>query len=487
MSEEKTISAAEWQTCIKVISQVIADADAALDLPQLERLATLLYKKARKERRKEAAYELSAEERAQRLAQSKEDRRENRETDRATIGSTGMAQVHQGKELTEAQLKNLPTQNQQIKGKNRSCYCCGIAYREVHSFYHKLCGECAAFNFAQRNRTVDLTGRYCLVTGGRIKIGFQTVLKLLRDNATVMVTTRFAQDALSRFSKEPDFEQWQARLFIQPLDFRDLNGLLSFINYLTLAWPALDILINNAAQTVWHPPEFYALAMEQEQQRLTTALKDRIISPNHSAALQSQQNEENSNHLVEQKSLMEQQHLLNNLIPALDRHGQPIDSREQNSWNLRLHEVETRELLEVLLVNTTAPCLLTAKLKPLFLKSKFSQRFIINVTGLDGQFNRTNKTVEHPHVNMSKAALNMMTRTSASDYQQDGIYMNSVDTGWITHEGAFSKREYMRAQGFTPPLDEVDGAARIYHPIIEGIKGNLIAGQILRNYQPTDW
>ncbi|MBK7992533.1 MAG: SDR family oxidoreductase [Blastocatellia bacterium] len=335
-------------------------------------------------------------------------------------------------------------------------------------FLPKLCFDCAEFNYKKRNQKIDLTGYYSLVTGGRIKIGFQTALKLLRDNATVMVTTRFAQDALERFSKEPDFKIWQDRLFIQPLDFRDLHSLLSFINYLEIHWPALDILVNNAAQTVSHEAEFYKLETEKELKILSSSQKQ-------FSSIQS---------LAESKQTL---NLVQNLILDLDRHGQPIDKREKNSWTLKLHEVEVRELLEVLLINTAAPCILTAKLKPLFLKSKNKNRFVVNVCGLDAQFNRINKTSQHPHVNMSKAALNMMTRTSASDYAEDNIFMNSVDTGWITHEGSYSKREQMRLKGFVPPLDEVDGAARIYDPIVSAIKHQVTFGKLFRNYLPVDW
>ena len=169
------------------------------------------------------------------------------------------------------------------------------------------------------------------------------------------------------------------------------------------------------------------------------------------------------------------------LIPArLDRPEEPTDHRESNSWTARLADVGPVELLEVLLINATAPFLLIGRLKPLFLRSPFPDRYVMNVAGLDGQFGRAFKTDRHPHVNMSKAALNMITRTSAADYARDGIYMNSVDAGWITHEGAYSARVRMRAQGFVPPLDEVDGAARIYDPIVRGLEGERDFGQILQ-------
>lgn len=170
-----------------------------------------------------------------------------------------------------------------------------------------------------------------------------------------------------------------------------------------------------------------------------------------------------------------------------DEHGESCDLREENSWTLRLHEVDTQELLEVLLINTAAPILLTARLKPLMLRSRFEDRYVINVTGLDGQFSRASKSPCHPHLNASKAALNMITCTSAQDYARDCIYMNGVDTGWITLEGGYSKRARMLARGFRPPLDEVDGAARICDPVLRGLEGYREFGLLWRNYAPAAW
>ena len=176
------------------------------------------------------------------------------------------------------------------------------------------------------------------------------------------------------------------------------------------------------------------------------------------------------------------------MIPApLDRPEEPPDWRESNSWTARLADVGPVELLEVLLVNAAAPFLLIGRLKPLLLRSRFPDRYVVNVAGLDGQFGRAFKTDRHPHVNMSKAALNMITRTSAADYARDGIYVNSVDVGWVTHEGAYSARVRMRDRGFVPPLDEVDGAARIYDPIVRGLGGERECGRFFKDYRPADW
>ncbi|HCP44439.1 MAG TPA: oxidoreductase, partial [Deltaproteobacteria bacterium] len=156
---------------------------------------------------------------------------------------------------------------------------------------------------------------------------------------------------------------------------------------------------------------------------------------------------------------------------------------------LMLDEVPAVELLEVHLVNAVAPFVLNARLKPLMLKVASRDKHIVNVSAVEGQFYRTFKTARHPHTNMAKASLNMMTRTSAPDYVRDGIHMNSVDTGWVTDEDPVHHADRKREEhGFHPPLDIVDGAARIVDPIFSGLNtGEHLWGRFLKDYKPTDW
>jgi NAD(P)-dependent dehydrogenase (short-subunit alcohol dehydrogenase family) len=178
------------------------------------------------------------------------------------------------------------------------------------------------------------------------------------------------------------------------------------------------------------------------------------------------------------------------LFPAdrYDEDRQQVDLRDINSWRLRMHEVETPELLEVQLVNAVAPYILNARLKPLMLRTPERHKHVVNVSAMEGQFYRGTKTDKHPHTNMAKAALNMMTRTSASDFVKDGIHMNAVDTGWVTDEDPAAHAARKSDLGFSPPLDIIDGAARIVDPIFDGrLTGRHVWGQFLKDYRPAPW
>lgn len=398
----------------------------------------------------------------------------------------------------------------------RNCYVCKKEYTHLHHFYDTMCQECGDFNYAKRFQTADLTGQVALITGSRLKIGYHTTLMMLRAGATVIATTRFPVDSAIRFSKEVDFKNWGHRLRIYGLDLRHIPSVELFATYIEQTYDRLDILINNAAQTVRRPPGFYAHLMSNENKAASEFGPEvSMLLEGHDACIQQLQlagfaGKQDTKALpvswhtqepgigIRASARLSQipykfDHSLDvaEVFPEgqLDADLQQVDLRKTNSWRLRLGEVPTAELIEVQLVNSVAPFVLINRLIALMRKDFTGQKHIINVSAMEGKFHRFKKEDRHPHTNMAKAALNMMTHTSASDFAKDGIYMNAVDTGWVTDEDPVDlSRHKEEVHDFQPPLDIVDGAARVIDPLFDGINtGQHWCGKFLKDYFPIDW
>jgi NAD(P)-dependent dehydrogenase (short-subunit alcohol dehydrogenase family) len=443
----------EWESCLKVLYALKDEPFLNPDNKTFSGLITKIHKNAKKQNRLESYSEMKTH-----------DLEINAESVLMKKALAGVSAFYDDQK-DETQLTKL-----QIP---KNCYCCNQSYQYAHSFYTRLCPKCAEENYGKRFLSTDLTGRNVILTGGRVKVGFATALKLLRNGANLVLTTRFPALALETLQQEADYEDWKDRLWVYGLDLRNLKAIQDFIDFYKSNFDTLDILINNAAQTIKYPDQYYLPIIKRENEMLVEFKNNQKLIPNQTAIskevgkLEYVQNEETK---VE-----------------LTRFGQPVDNRDKTSWNSTLEEVSMYELVEVNLINHIAPYFLIKELKPSMKNSSFKEKFIINVTSSEGIFSYDNKTMFHPHTNMTKAALNMMTLTSAKEFEEDQIYMSAVDVGWISTGAKESLRKKQFEQGYIPPLDSVDGAARILHPILEGINGNYFSGVLLKNYKINNW
>ena len=383
----------------------------------------------------------------------------------------------------------------------RPCYICKQDYVDVDAFYHQLCPDCAAMSHRKRNARTDLTGRRALLTGGRAKIGMYIALRLLRDGAHTTITTRFPNDAARRFAALEDSGDWLHRLRIIGIDLRDPAQVVALADAVAAAGP-LDILINNAAQTVRRSAGAYAPLAAAEAEPLPSGPLPEIltfdhISDAHPLALAGSLSAHPVPHLPGGLSGSEISRLAVvagsasadriALATAIDAGGLVPDINAVNSWTQTVEHVDPMEMLEVQLCNTTAPFLLISKLRASMAASPARRKYVVNVSAMEGVFGRGYKGPGHPHTNMAKAALNMLTRTSAGELLQDGILMTAVDTGWITDERPHVTKMRLAEEGFHAPLDLVDGAARVYDPIVQGEAGVDLYGCFLKDYAKAQW
>ena len=522
---ETAIDAEDMATTLRVIGMLHELPAGHPDIETVKRAAGTMYKRVRKARRAEA--------RAAELGPL-------REQDAKVLASTAT-----GSPLRiDDETKGIPLTSNvigEVAGElntPRGCYICHAKYTTVDAFYHWLCPNCAAMSHAKRHQRVDLRGKRALLTGGRAKIGMYIALMLLRDGAHLTITTRFPRDAARRFAELADSPEWIDRLKIVGIDLRDPTQVIALADEVAADGP-LDILINNAAQTVRRSPGAYSNLTAGEDLPLPRDVKlpqivqfDRISDAhpaNLAGTLAAYQHTHATDEAEPQPDAGRDVHApgvtpaAGPLNPsdahdparsaaamtslalsagqasleahqagtAVDAGGLLPDVVDTNSWKQKVEEVDPLELLEVQLCNSTAPFLLVSRLRPAMraaVARGARRAYVVNVSAMEGQFSRRYKGPGHPHTNMAKAALNMMTRTSAGEmFATDKILMTAVDTGWITDERPHHEKLRIAEEGWHAPLDLVDGAARVYDPIVMGENGVDQYGIFLKDFAEHPW
>ena len=260
-AKNSSLDLVEIDKCIAVLEQLVIDTNQIFEIPKEQRIALI-----------KAAGRLSRPSRdefSRRIKDGKKAaKRKIAARDKQVRKETGIRSAREASIFIAPKLlgiSELESKETLELESSRNCYVCKAEFKKLHHFYDTMCTDCGDFNYAKRFQTADVKGQVAIITGSRLKIGYHITLMLLRGGATVIATTRFPVDSALRFSQEADFTEWGHRLKIHGLDLRHIPSVEIFCNFIEQKYERLDILINNAAQTVRRPAGFYSHLMENEE------------------------------------------------------------------------------------------------------------------------------------------------------------------------------------------------------------------------------
>ncbi|KAJ5316841.1 hypothetical protein PENANT_c016G00047 [Penicillium antarcticum] len=401
----------------------------------------------------------------------------------------------------------------------KRCYICRYRFTptDSHELYPSLCRQCGMFNVGCSNLSLpdklNLNGKIALVTGGRINLGYSTALRLLRCGAKVIVSSRYPADAATRYSTEPDFAEWEKRLKVVGADFRtayDAFRLVHIVKQLLFAWDdespsdtprSLDILINNAAQTLTDSikAEVRAISREdnlkddQQAQALLVESENGKYTPRVRGGQQAtwipRITSNNPQHQIE--DAIDTPPTNRVATKGLRTTNDEDEEPSRSSWVQFLNQIPYADLISAHSVNAFVPLILCRELLPVMgiLPPKTSScsrpipaGYIINVSSREGILEDTtisqSKAGHHVHTNMSKAAINMITETEAqAAWKERRVAMNSVDPGYMS-----AAPECVPADGC--PIGFEDGAGRVLWPVAAGeIEGEVAWGRFLKHFR----
>jgi NAD(P)-dependent dehydrogenase (short-subunit alcohol dehydrogenase family) len=434
---------------------------------------------------------------------------------------------HLQRSLRHTQQSNVSTHPTYLKATKikRKCYICQFHIQQQHSQYASLCKACGDFNLASCKlslpKNLPLHGKKALVTGGRINLGYHTALRLLRCGAQVIVSTRYPADAESRYFAEPDAHKWLHALRIVGADFRtasDVFHLVGVTKEILKSWdengiPKLDILINNAAQTLTDSVEKENLAIGREQTLLEeprpeatvlagiSSYKARIRGgmafPSHllSHSEGTSPFESYGTIRTTNEPLQDPQQIETSYTDLSTAVSSPP---KKSSWMQTLSEIPYEDMISAHSINTFVPLILIRELLPIMGspipsdlpplapnpqsgKTCKPLGHIINVSSREGLFEYTpsaeSKNGHHVHTNVTKAALNMITQTESGPvWKGRRVAMNSVDPGYM------SAAPEIVAKGMECPINWTDGAARVMWPIVVGEREEAVWGRFLKHF-----